>query len=146
HKKQLESYRKGSAALAKHNGIPASKVIGHKEWTTRKIDPYGVNMSVERSHVAKYMSGNWQEVDDVNLSDRVKLRDWTWQQMCLKTGCRLCVAGLFEYAGKGGFGTALDVDKLRRETDKVKKELDEVRAMIEFLVEVVKAEQAEAGK
>lgn len=145
-KKQLESYRKGSAALAKHYGIPASKVIGHKEWTTRKVDPYGLNMSVERSHVAKYMSGKWQEVDDVNLSDRVKLSDWTCKQMGIKKGSTLSVAGLLQYAAAGGFGTAPDIDKLRRETDKLKKELDEVRSMIEFLVEAVKTEQAKAGK
>jgi len=56
------------------------------------------------------------------------------------------VAGLLQYAAAGGFGTAPDIDKLRRETDKLKKELDEVRSMIEFLVEAVKTEQAKAGK
>src|SRR5690606_1972392 len=55
--KQLALYRRRSAALAKHYGILVSKFICHKEWTPRTIDPYGLNMSVERSHVANYMSG-----------------------------------------------------------------------------------------
>lgn len=52
---QLESYRRGSAALARAYNIPVSRVIGHKEWTSRKIDPYGLNMAVEREHVSGYI-------------------------------------------------------------------------------------------
>lgn len=72
---QLESLRRGSGALAKAYKISHSKVIGHKEWTSRKIDPYGLNMSVERSHVKKYKQnprrGDWW--DTVNDKKFIQL-------------------------------------------------------------------------
>src|SRR5690606_26666676 len=116
-KKQLESYQKGSAALAKHYGIPASKVIGHKEWTTRKIDPYGLNMSVERSHVAKYMSGKWQEVDDVNLSEIGRASCRNGEHMGGKKGSTLGVAGVVKYAAAGRLATVREGDTRRLETE-----------------------------
>lgn len=36
---QKQAYAKGCAALADHVGIKTEMIIGHKEWTKRKIDP-----------------------------------------------------------------------------------------------------------
>lgn len=55
---QIDSYRRGSAALAKAFGLSADRVIGHKEWAPRrKIDPIGLDMNAERRFVADYMRG-----------------------------------------------------------------------------------------
>lgn len=49
---QLGSWRVGTAAIADAYGIdPARYLIGHKEWTSRKIDPYGLHMPTERHTV-----------------------------------------------------------------------------------------------
>ena len=55
---QIDSYRRGSAALAKAFGFASDRVIGHKEWAPRrKIDPFGLDMNAERRFVADYMRG-----------------------------------------------------------------------------------------
>lgn len=40
------------AALCAYTGWPVGRVLGHKEWTTRKIDPSGVDMDKFRWFVA----------------------------------------------------------------------------------------------
>lgn len=53
-KAQLNAYYRLCAALLKWIGSnDVSKVIGHKEWTSRKIDPAGINMNTFRSNVRK---------------------------------------------------------------------------------------------
>lgn len=53
-KEQLNAYYRLCAALLVWMGTKdASKVIGHKEWTSRKIDPAGINMDYFREQVAK---------------------------------------------------------------------------------------------
>lgn len=49
---QVDAYHRIVAALCSRTGIPVSMVCGHKEWTTRKIDPAGINMDQFRSAVA----------------------------------------------------------------------------------------------
>ncbi len=44
-----DSMIKGSRALLAHYGLPPNNVIGHKEWTTRKPDPAGIDMAAARS-------------------------------------------------------------------------------------------------
>lgn len=52
-KEQLNAYYRLCAALLAYMGIKdVSRVIGHKEWTSRKIDPAGISMDVFRSRVA----------------------------------------------------------------------------------------------
>lgn len=58
---QIDSYRRGCAALARAFGLSAADVIGHKEWApTRKVDPIGLDMNIERLAVANYMSADPQ--------------------------------------------------------------------------------------
>lgn len=53
---QRESYPRGVAAILRHLGLPASRVIGHKEWAPRrKIDPAFWEMPAFRTAVARWM-------------------------------------------------------------------------------------------
>lgn len=53
---QMEAYARGCAALATYLKLPYGRVIGHKEWTTRKVDP-DFNMADFRKRVYGYMQG-----------------------------------------------------------------------------------------
>jgi N-acetyl-anhydromuramyl-L-alanine amidase AmpD len=56
-KTQLNAYYRLCAALLDLMGTKdVSKVIGHKEWTSRKIDPAGIEMSGFRSQVKAALS------------------------------------------------------------------------------------------
>jgi hypothetical protein len=53
----LNAYYRLCAALMDWMGTrDVSKVFGHKEWTTRKIDPAGISMDQFRSHVQTALS------------------------------------------------------------------------------------------
>lgn len=53
---QHGSYPRGVAALLSHLGLPASRLIGHKEWApTRKIDPAFWDMNAFRTSVAQWL-------------------------------------------------------------------------------------------
>lgn len=77
---QIDSYRRGSAALAKAYGINADRIIGHKEWAPRrKIDPIGLDMNAERRFVADYMRSGGSTptpggIESMALDTRFK--DW----------------------------------------------------------------------
>ncbi|MGW2043777.1 peptidoglycan-binding protein [Streptomyces sp. NPDC001858] len=49
---QLEAMVRASAALCRAHGWSAGSVIGHKEWTNKKVDPRGFAMSDFRIRVA----------------------------------------------------------------------------------------------
>lgn len=49
---QVEAIVRGCAAVARAAGFPAAATIGHREWTRRKIDPRGIDMSALRLRVA----------------------------------------------------------------------------------------------
>lgn len=49
----LDAYHKGAAALAVHGGFGSEMVCGHKEWTTRKVDPT-FDMHEFRRNVKKF--------------------------------------------------------------------------------------------
>lgn len=53
---QRGSYPRGVAALLSHFNLPASRAIGHKEWTTRKIDPAFWGMNQFRVDVARWQA------------------------------------------------------------------------------------------
>lgn len=55
---QLDAYYRLVAAMCSLIGRDSSWVCGHKEWTTRKIDPTGIDMNSFRSHVQDVLSGN----------------------------------------------------------------------------------------
>lgn len=49
---QLDAIRQTAAALCGHHRWPATRVIAHKEWTSRKVDPRGFEMADLRAAVA----------------------------------------------------------------------------------------------
>lgn len=54
---QRENYPRGVAALLEHLGLPAERVIGHKEWApSRKIDPAFWDLDQFRRTVASLMT------------------------------------------------------------------------------------------
>lgn len=56
---QIAAYRIGTAAILKHLNSSADYLVGHKEWApSRKIDPKGLDMAVERAEVSLIMSGH----------------------------------------------------------------------------------------
>ncbi|MEU9555060.1 peptidoglycan-binding protein [Streptomyces fumanus] len=48
---QLDAIARTAAAICRAHGWSAASVIGHKEWTSTKIDPRGVTMSSLRARV-----------------------------------------------------------------------------------------------
>lgn len=48
---QYAAYVTLCAALATYSKFPVERVFGHKEWTSRKIDPFGIDMSDFRTAV-----------------------------------------------------------------------------------------------
>lgn len=55
--KQLQAYYRLCAALLVWIGErDVDKVFGHKEWTSRKIDPAGINMNTFRANVQKALN------------------------------------------------------------------------------------------
>lgn len=53
---QLDAIARVQAAVCEHHGWSAGSVIGHKEWTTRKIDPRGFSMDSMRGRVQEHMT------------------------------------------------------------------------------------------
>lgn len=54
---QLNAYYRLCAALLDHMNISdVNRVFGHKEWTSRKIDPAGINMNQFRAEVKKALN------------------------------------------------------------------------------------------
>ncbi|MBV7696996.1 peptidoglycan-binding protein [Streptomyces sp. TRM70350] len=49
---QLDAIVRASAALCRAHGWSAASVIGHKEWTSAKIDPRGFTMASLRARIA----------------------------------------------------------------------------------------------
>jgi hypothetical protein len=49
---QMDTMVKAAAALCRRHGWTANRVVAHKEWTSRKIDPAGFEMSTLRASVA----------------------------------------------------------------------------------------------
>ena len=53
----LRAYVALCAALARHTGFGADLVIAHREWTSEKIDPAGIDMDDFRAQVARALNG-----------------------------------------------------------------------------------------
>lgn len=74
---QLSSWRVGTAALCAAYGIPAGRVIGHKEWAPRrKVDPFGVYMDNVRRDVGALLE---KEDDDMPVLVRHGDRETVYQ-------------------------------------------------------------------
>lgn len=54
---QLDAYRRGVAAILKHLGKEPIMCCGHKEWTSRKIDPHTLDMNQFRTEVGAILKG-----------------------------------------------------------------------------------------
>ncbi|WP_328329601.1 MULTISPECIES: peptidoglycan-binding protein [unclassified Streptomyces] len=54
---QLEAIARVSAAICRAHGWHAASVIGHLEWTDKKIDPKGFSMASMRNRVAAVLAG-----------------------------------------------------------------------------------------
>ncbi|WP_328318840.1 peptidoglycan-binding protein [Streptomyces sp. NBC_00388] len=54
---QLEGIARVAAAICRTHGWHAASVIGHLEWTSRKIDPKGFSMASLRTRVAALLAG-----------------------------------------------------------------------------------------
>lgn len=67
---QLDAYHLGTAALIKHINGSVDNVIGHKEWTTRKIDPAGIDMDDVRKRVSDIINGRTPSPAPTRLSTR----------------------------------------------------------------------------
>lgn len=54
---QLNAYYVGTAAIIRYINGSSDNVIGHKEWTSRKIDPRGIDMPQARETVSAIING-----------------------------------------------------------------------------------------
>lgn len=79
---QLDSYRRGTAALLKAFGLGSDRLMGHKEYAPgRKIDPYGLDMPTERRIVQGLMTNppkNAGGIEEMAFNDTFK--DWAGNQ------------------------------------------------------------------
>lgn len=67
---QLDAIARVQAAICETHGWGAGSVIGHKEWTTRKIDPRGFTMAGMRDRVTAHLTAGPTPIeDDVALTD-----------------------------------------------------------------------------
>lgn len=70
---QLDCYPRLVAVICQFLGADAGWVCGHKEWTSRKIDPAGINMDGFRQKVAYYLNNPSKikktEDEDMALTD-----------------------------------------------------------------------------
>ena len=62
---QLDAIARVQAALCRVYGWNAQHVIGHREWTTRKIDPRGFSMAAMRTRVANLLEEETMDAQDV---------------------------------------------------------------------------------
>lgn len=76
---QIDSYRRGTAALLRAYGLGADRCIAHREWAPgRKIDPYGLDMAAERRYVANFMTANGGTTGGIeSMAFNDGFRDWS---------------------------------------------------------------------
>lgn len=74
---QLEAYPRGVAALLAHLDLPATRALGHKEWTPRKPDPanWPGDLPQFRTEVQWWMD-NPEGVRD----DMAEVPQWQWDR------------------------------------------------------------------
>jgi hypothetical protein len=64
---QLDVYHRLVAAIARHTGFGADKVIAHREWTPRKPDPAGIDMDAFRARVATLLTTKEPERENPDM-------------------------------------------------------------------------------
>lgn len=84
---QIDSYRRGTAALLKAFGLGSDRLIGHREWApNRKIDPYGLDMNAERRCVAEYLNKGFKApggIEEMAFTDT--FTDWAGNKQSVKS-------------------------------------------------------------
>jgi hypothetical protein len=50
--RQLDAVERAAAALCRYHGWHAGSVIGHREWSSQKVDPRGFSLNGMRSRIA----------------------------------------------------------------------------------------------
>lgn len=107
-KAQLNAYYRLCAALLVWMGTKdVNRVIGHKEWTSRKIDPAGINMDNFRNQVRKALN-HGPSVKTVKLS---KLKPGKRNSDILRVKKRLAKKGFSQNDGESKFfGNAMKQD------------------------------------
>ena len=50
---QLDAVERAAAALCRHHGWHSGSVIGHKEWSSQKVDPRGFSLGGMRKRIAE---------------------------------------------------------------------------------------------
>lgn len=75
---QIRSYHRICAAMCSAIGRDASWVCGHKEWTSRKIDPAGINMNDFRVFVQQVIITGGDDI--MTEAQMNKLGDWMQDQ------------------------------------------------------------------
>lgn len=101
---QLNAYYRLCAALLDYMGTTdVSKVFGHKEWTSRKIDPAGINMHEFRQQVRQALS-HGPSVVTLRLS---RLQKGKRNNDVLRLKRRLAARGLFHGNMDNYYGAGL---------------------------------------
>ncbi|WP_328969257.1 peptidoglycan-binding protein [Streptomyces sp. NBC_00239] len=54
---QLDAIERASAAICRAYGWSSASVIGHKEWTSQKVDPVGFSMADMRARIERRLGG-----------------------------------------------------------------------------------------
>lgn len=74
---QRDVYPRLVARICQFLGVNETGVCGHKEWTPRKIDPAGINMSEFRAQVRGFLQSpnTIDEVEDLKADERQALLD-----------------------------------------------------------------------
>jgi len=109
-KAQLNAYYRLCAALLDWMGTKdVNKVFGHKEWTSRKIDPAGINMDTFRKNVKKAQADG-PRVITVSLS---KLQPGKRNSDIVRVKRRLRNRGFTKEIDSNFFGKSLKQDYRR---------------------------------
>ncbi|MFC9619514.1 N-acetylmuramoyl-L-alanine amidase [Streptomyces sp. NPDC056930] len=68
---QYDAIVRVQAALCRAHGWSAKSVIGHREWSSDKVDPRGIDMARLRADVAERLThpASWSKETDVALTD-----------------------------------------------------------------------------
>lgn len=68
---QLEAMQRLAAATAEYSGFPIANVCGHKEWTSRKVDPHSIDMQSFRQEILAQAKGEIVTEEQMRRLERV---------------------------------------------------------------------------
>jgi hypothetical protein len=116
---QRRTYPMLVAAICRHQPCGPEMVCGHREWTTRKPDPAGIDMDEFRAEVARHLAG---QEDDVTVDElRAELGPVRDELAGLKGRLASIEKRLGSEPESGQLGE--EVDNLRRDMRKIGEKL-----------------------